>query len=103
MRALTRMRTLAAVCALLLVTAGTGLAGGPGKPPDRNDVPTGPPPTVGDPDEPGGSGMTTFVLFGRVYLLRVPAGFAWRSRSVARGPSRAVVTPLGPRRGSHAR
>ena len=51
MRALTRMRTLAAVCALLLMLAGTAMARLPGSPIDRGE-PTQNPVTqeVGEPD-----------------------------------------------------
>lgn len=51
MRALTRMRTLAAACALLLFVSGTAMAGWASKPMDRPGTPD-PPPTeqVGEPD-----------------------------------------------------
>jgi len=52
MRALTRMRTLAAACALLLFVSGTAAAWAPTRPIDRTDSP--PPPMVGDPDDPQG-------------------------------------------------
>src|SRR5215831_14563689 len=50
MRALTRMRTLAALCALLLILAGTAMARLPGSPIERPDE--GTPGTVeaGEPD-----------------------------------------------------
>lgn len=50
MRALTRMRTLAAACALLLMIAGTAVAGAPGRPIDRPDSPPPQPTEVGEPD-----------------------------------------------------
>jgi len=53
MRALNRIKTLAAVLTLLLFVTTTSLAGVPGKPIDRPEGP-GPSPTeVGDPDMGG--------------------------------------------------
>ena len=51
MRALTRMRTLAAACALLLFVSGTAMAGPGNRFIDRTGLPE-PPPTeqVGEPD-----------------------------------------------------
>ena len=56
MRALTRMRTLAAACALLLVIAGMAAAGVPGRPIDRPESPPPSPTEVGEPDT--GQGLT---------------------------------------------
>ena len=83
MRALTRMRTLAAACALLLFVSGMAAAWAPERPIDRTDSP--PPPMVGDPDEPGGSRLTTIVIFGSVFIVRLPAvlNLPWRSMRVA--------------------
>src|SRR5436190_20226770 len=50
MRALTRMRTLAAACALLLVVAGTAAAGAPGRPIDQPEGPPPQPTETGEPD-----------------------------------------------------
>src|SRR5262245_55668671 len=73
MRALIRMRTLAAACALLLFVSGTAMAGWADRPIDRSG---GAPPTTeaGDPDEPGGNRLTAIVFLGRVFILRLPAG-----------------------------
>ena len=49
MSALTRMRTLAAVCALVCFLAANVLAGAPGKPIDQ-DTPEPRPQEVGEPD-----------------------------------------------------
>ena len=71
MRALIRMRTLAAVCALLLMIAGTAAAGPrvrfdrPGQP----DVPD--PPMVGDPDDSQGL-VVIPVPFGIVVIRVAP-------------------------------
>ena len=73
MRALTRMRSLAAACALLLVVAGSAAAWVPGRPIDRGGSPTADPPMVGDPDQPPNMPMP-IIFLGRVYLLRLPAG-----------------------------
>jgi hypothetical protein len=50
MRALTRMRSLAAACALLLVVAGSAAAWVPGRPIDRGGSPPPTPTEVGEPD-----------------------------------------------------
>lgn len=62
MRALTRMRLLAAVCALLLLMlAPIATANVPGRPIDRPDGPPDPDPTmVGDPDT-GNNGLWEYV------------------------------------------
>ncbi len=57
MRALTRMRTLAAACALLLTLAGTAAANAPGRPIDRPDSPQPPTTEAGEPDT--GSNLTS--------------------------------------------
>jgi hypothetical protein len=60
MRALTRMRTLAAACALLLVVAGTTAAGPANRFIDRTGLPESPPMTeAGEPDT--GSNLTSGV------------------------------------------
>jgi hypothetical protein len=71
MRALTRMRSLAAACALLLVVAGSAAAWVPGRPIDRGGSPTADPPMVGDPDS-GQSMPVPLVVGGRVFLWRIP-------------------------------
>ena len=99
MRTLTRMRLLAAVCALLLTFASVARAG-PSRPIDRPDTPIDPTPVqVGDPDQPGGSLTITFTLLGRVYLLRVP--WIAAAHGVRGGPT--STGPLFPRKGRHAR
>ena len=90
MRALTRMRSLAAACALLLVVAGSAAAWVPGRPIDRGGSPTADPPMVGDPDDPSGMpvGFVTpwgyFEIWFRVGQLRF-VGFPQLTR-VVRGP-----------------
>lgn len=69
MRSLIRVRTLAALV-LLIALSTSAWAGIPGRPIDRPGSPD-PPPEVGDPDEPGNN-LTTLVVFGRVFLVRVP-------------------------------
>ena len=86
MRALTRMRTLAAACALLLVIAGMAAANAPGRPIDR---PEGPPPSpteVGDPDA-GHDMPIAVVIGGHVFIWRLPI-MLWPSRDgvAARAP-----------------
>ena len=74
MRALTRMRTLAAACALLLFVSGMAAAGRPGLPIDKTGQPENPqPPMVGDPDQPPNLPL---LIGGHVFLVRVPAGMA---------------------------
>ena len=59
MRALTRIRTLAAALMLLLFIATTALAGVPGRPKDRPEGPGEPSPAeIGDPDM--GSGLQAY-------------------------------------------
>ena len=74
MRSLIRTRTLAALCALLLVFASLANANAPARPIDR---PEGPPeldPTmVGDPD--AGQEIITFAFQGRILLIRLPRLF----------------------------
>ena len=86
MRALTRMRTLAAACALLLFVAGTAAAWAPTRPIDRPDSPDPNPPMVGDPDS-GQSMPVPLVIGGHVFLLRLPLwGFRTRSGQALRNP-----------------
>jgi len=95
MRALTRMRTLAAVCALLLTLAGTATAGIPGKPIDRPDPPENKPPMVGDPDEP--PSFVSLVILNRVMIFRLRGGISLplirdgsvRTRGATRGERHA--------------
>ena len=72
MRALTRMRTVAAACALLLVVAGTAAATPVERWIDRPGTPDPQPPMVGDPDT--GHDMPAFIMvvWGRVYFWRLP-------------------------------
>lgn len=100
MRTLTRMRLLAAVCALLMTFTSIARADLGGRYIDRPGGPPDPQPVeVGDPDQPGNTIIITVVLSGRVFLFRVPL------RSV--GIRRSSVTRLGshPKQGipSHAR
>ena len=61
MRALTRIRTLAAALTLLLFIATTALAGVPGRPKERPEGPGEPNPAeVGEPDT-GSGAITTYV------------------------------------------
>jgi hypothetical protein len=72
MRALTRMRLLAAACALLLTFASTARSSTP-KPIDRPDSPPDPPPVqVGDPDQP--PSLVTIPL-NRWFAIRVPTSW----------------------------
>jgi hypothetical protein len=72
MKAIARIRTLAAICALLsFLTAGV-LAGVPGRPIDRPEGPPDPTTEVGDPDQP--SGMIVVIGY-RTMIIRLPRGF----------------------------
>ena len=97
MRALTRMRTLAAACALLLFVAGTVAAWEPTRPIDRTDSPPQPP-MVGDPDQP--PNMFPVLVAGRIYLFRLPA-FMMRALLPPAGGVKftAVVSTRGARHG----
>ena len=77
MRALTRMRTLAAACALLLFVAGMAAAGGQYRPIDRSEVPLPQPTEVGEPDT--GQGLT----YWRQLFIAVQLSNPWISRVVA--------------------
>src|SRR5436190_396853 len=99
MRALTRMRSLAAACALLLVVAGTAAAGAPGRPIDRPDSPPPQPAEVGDPDQP--PNMFPVLIAGRIYLFRLPA-FMMRTLlrpATGANSNSAVVSTRGARHG----
>ena len=95
MRALNRMRLLAAVCALLLLTFGPlARAGVPGRPIDQPQGPPTPNPTeVGDPDQPPGSiaipvnGWLTFKV-PVSWVVRLSRGFELRSGS---GPGKGLI------------
>jgi hypothetical protein len=95
MRALTRMRTLAAACALLLFVSGTAMAGLGNRFIDRPGTPE--PPMVGDPDEPGG-GSVTVVILNRVVILQLPHGMTLRWGTV-----QSTLAAKSPRRTQHAR
>ena len=60
MRALARIRTLAAICALLSFLTANVLAGVPGRPIDRPEGPPDPSTEIGEPD-PGHSGMPHYI------------------------------------------
>lgn len=69
MRALTRMRTLAAACALLLFVS--GMAAAFDKQIDRSGGPSPPPTTqAGEPDT--GHELVTILFFRQVFLVRIP-------------------------------
>jgi len=72
MTALTRMRTLAAACALLFVFAGTTAAGPVDRFIDRTGIPEEPQrPMVGDPDT-GHDSPAFIVIWGQVIMFRLP-------------------------------
>lgn len=60
MRALARIRTLAAMCALLSFLTASVLAGVPGRPVDRPEGPPDPSTEIGDP-EPGHGGLPAYM------------------------------------------
>ena len=75
MRALARIRTLAAICALLSFLTANVLAGVPGRPIDRPEGPPDPTTEVGDPDQPP---SIVIVLGTKLLLIRVPR-MIWRA------------------------
>jgi len=79
MRALTRMRTLAAACALLLVIAGTAAAWDPTRPIDRTDSPPPEPTATGEPDMGHGLVSPTW----QQILLAIRWSNPWLSRFFA--------------------
>lgn len=87
MRALTRMRTLAAACALLLVIAGTAAANAPGRPIDRPDSPPPSPTEVGEPDT--GQGL----VFWRQLLFAAQLSNPWFSRLAIQGLESVSLRP----------
>jgi hypothetical protein len=91
MRALTRMRLLAAACALLLTFASTARAT-TSRPIDRPDGPPEPTPVqVGDPDN--GHDLIVILFGGRVFMLRLPTiGPRIPSHFITRSTSRAPRT-----------
>jgi hypothetical protein len=103
MRALTRMRTLAAACALLLFVTGMAAAGSPLRPIDRGEGPDPRPPMVGDPDDPQGLTLGVWMPWGYVtFRIRVSSlkYFGFPVRASQLGPASARIQP---RRGAHAR
>ena len=104
MRALTRTRPLAALCALLLIVSLAGRASAFTKPIDRGETPPDPRPAqVGDPDEP----------HGMILIVPSPWGFVvlhirWISLPGRASTSLRVPLPLQRRgalqssRGGHA-
>jgi hypothetical protein len=74
MRALARIRTLAAMCALLSFLTASVLAGVPGRPIDRPEGPPEPTTEVGDPDQPP---SIVVVLGTKFLILRIPR-MLWR-------------------------
>jgi hypothetical protein len=104
MRALIRMRLLAAVCALLLMFASNAHAGAPIRPIDRPDGGPEPGPVlVGDPDEPGGLIPIPINVFGRVYVIRIAMLNTGRNRSGRRIVVPTIPRTPGARKGAHAR
>ena len=101
MRALIRMRTLAAVCALLLMFAGMAAAGPrvrfdrPGQP----DVPD--PPMVGDPDDPQGLLLGFQMPWG--YMQIRIRGAALNIFGLNQPARRAAMHAASIRRGTRAR
>jgi ABC-type sugar transport system substrate-binding protein len=79
MRALTRMRTLAAACALLLFVSGMAAAWAPERPIDRTDSPPPSPTEVGDPDT--GQGL----VYWRQLLIVAQLTNPWFSRLAIHG------------------
>ena len=90
MRSLIRTRTLAALCALLLMFASLASANIPSRPIDRPEGPPDPDPSaIGEPDL--GHEIITVVYQGKVLVLRVPRtvwkAFEWAAHR------RTVVFP----------
>ena len=88
MRALTRMRLLAAVCALLMTFASISRAGVPGRPIDRPDGPPDPV-QVGDPDEP--NGFRIIIMGHAPYFLVVWVPRGGRANAGAFAAQRPVI------------
>ena len=82
MRALTRMRPLAAACALLLFVAGMAAAGPLDRQIDRSGQPDPKPPMVGDPDQPTGN-MVFLFNYWMIVVYRMPTGAIKRQPSPA--------------------
>ena len=93
MRALARIRTLAAICALLSFLTANVLAGVPGRPIDRPEGPPDPTTEVGDPDT--GSGLPA--------LIRASAWQMLISHPNLRGVAWLIVQWAGPSRSSASR
>ena len=96
MRALTRMRMLAAVCALLLMLAGTAMARLPGSPIDQGGTPPVNPPMVGDPDD--SQGLVVIPTPYGIFILRLSTHqvqMMRRAQSPA-APVRIRAPPLSP-------
>ena len=103
MRALTRMRLLAAMCALLMTFGSISRAGVSGRPVDRPEGPPEPVPVqVGDPDEPHFGGMLILGGHSVAWVIRLPGGgqkFPARFVSAGAGNrSGRIVLPRGGRR-----
>ena len=90
MRALTRMRTLAAACALLLFVSGMVAAGPLDRQIDRPGTGEQRPPMVGDPDS-GQSMPVPLVLGGRVFLWRITL---WGPRAKSGQASRTPAVSI---------
>ena len=102
MRALTRMRTLAAACALLLFVSGMAAAGRPGLPIDKTGQPENPsPPMVGDPDDPMGLPLAITTPWG-VFWFRLNAT-ALKYLGLPAPRLGAEIGTKRPTRGRHAR
>ena len=93
MRALTRIRTLAAALTLLLFIATTALAGVPGRPKERPEGPGEPNPAeIGDPDM--GSGLQAYFRQLLAAALMSNRNLRWislpRQRAAAASPTKLL-------------
>lgn len=93
MRALTRTRSLAALCVLLMLTFGSiARAGAPTRPIDRSGSPPETDPVmVGDPD--AGHDLLVLPFAGRLLVLRIPTfvrhlGMSIFTRTTTRTPQK---------------
>lgn len=95
MIALTRMRTIAALCALLCFLTASALAGQPSRPIDRPDGSPEPGTTeIGDPDQPSGSMVV--ILYRWIYVYRLPLGGIRRATPTTTIMRPAVGRPVRP-------
>ena|SRR5690349_25102916 len=85
MSARARTRTLAALCALLMLLGTVPVSAFVEKPIDRPEGPPTPKPTeVGDPDQP--SGNIVLIVHRWVFVIRVPFGGIGRESAVRSAP-----------------